>query len=471
MARLKQDLADAPRRIPDLPDRLANAIRTYLGSIDAVEERIERFKTGYAVVRNSVRYLPLAVANVTRQAQEANDGPLAQSVSTLAQGMNVYLAAPSQPGRERLDTEVERLREASVGYPPTLAYALANMLAHAEVLLARQADTDALFQQATSNDVAALSGRLIDNVEFELSRRRALAARYESGVLAAIGVLAALWIGLAVHQRARGRSVAETAPRSVVAAAPPGPAVGTGHVPQRSIVRHNEPRGVDVEPVAAVPAPSIGFGAESAMLHRFLSERVGDNIASTADRIAARMDYLRQTQQKIRRVLQASEALPELPDGADLDDEIEASVTIAAHVRREINGIADLAKRLASYPSLPNGDTGRAMVDVNACIGRSGGCNAGGRSRGGHETSGRCAADLRLQDRNPSAPRTDPGELGARREACRRKEGQHQDRYRAAQTTRSRSPSSTTETASPPTGARRSSHRSTPRATAGWGLA
>ena len=368
MARLKQDLAGAPRRIPDLPDRLANAIRTYLGSIDAVEERIERFKTGYAVVRNSVRYLPLAVANVTRQAQEANDGPLAQSVSTLAQGMNVYLAAPSQPGRERLDTEVERLREASVGYPPTLANALANMLAHAEVLLARQADTDALFQQATSNDVAALSGRLIDNVEFELSRRRALAARYESGVLAAIGVLAALWIGLAVHQRARGRPVAETAPRRVVAAAPPEPAVGPGHVPQRFIVRHNEPRGVDVEPVAAVPAPSIGFGAESAMLHRFLSERVGDNIASTADRIAARMDYLRQTQQKIRRVLQASEALPELPDGADLDDEIEASVTIAAHVRREINGIADLAKRLASYPSLPNCDTGRAMVDVNACI-------------------------------------------------------------------------------------------------------
>ena len=57
MARLKESLSDAARRIPGLPDRLANDIRGYLSAIDAKEERIERFKTGYAVVRNSTRNL------------------------------------------------------------------------------------------------------------------------------------------------------------------------------------------------------------------------------------------------------------------------------------------------------------------------------------------------------------------------------------------------------------------------------
>ena len=60
MASLKESLSDASRRIPGLPDRLANDIRGYLSAVDAKEERIERFKTGYAVVRNSTRYLPLA---------------------------------------------------------------------------------------------------------------------------------------------------------------------------------------------------------------------------------------------------------------------------------------------------------------------------------------------------------------------------------------------------------------------------
>ncbi|MDD9980553.1 MAG: hypothetical protein OXU81_04205, partial [Gammaproteobacteria bacterium] len=62
MARLTEHLAGTARTIPGLPDRLAADIQAYLAAIDAQAERIERFKTGYAVVRNSVRYLPLAAA-------------------------------------------------------------------------------------------------------------------------------------------------------------------------------------------------------------------------------------------------------------------------------------------------------------------------------------------------------------------------------------------------------------------------
>ena len=105
------------RRISDLPDRLASDVRGYLSAIDAKEERIERFKTGYAVVRNSSRFLPLAATNVARQAQEIDDAPLARSISMLTQDMNLYLATPTDTGKERLTADMEKLREDSVAYP------------------------------------------------------------------------------------------------------------------------------------------------------------------------------------------------------------------------------------------------------------------------------------------------------------------------------------------------------------------
>ena len=378
MASLKESLSDAARRIPDLPDRLASDVRGYLSAIDAKEERIERFKTGYAVVRNSTRYLPLAATNVTRQAQETNDDPLARSISMLTQDMNLYLATPTDTGKERLTADMEKLREDSVAYPPPLANTLANMLAHAEVLLARQAPTNLLFQEATSNDITDLADRLAGNLEFELARQDALATNYERGVLAVIGVLALFWILLAVQQRARGGAAALGASGEALAGAASEVAIGD-YEPLHSMALQDElgalplgalPLGaIDRElAAAAVSASPAGLSAETAMLYGYLADRVGDNVAAAAERVAARVDYLRQTHQRIHAALQGSEVIVELANGTDLDEEIEAASAIANHVRREVNGIADLARRLASFSGLPNGDVDRDMVDVNACI-------------------------------------------------------------------------------------------------------
>ena len=374
MARLKEGLSDAARRIPGLPDRLASDVRGYLSAIDAKEERIERFKTGYAVVRNSSRYLPLAATNVTRQAQEIDDAPLARSISMLTQDMNLYLATPTDTGKERLTADMEKLRGDSVAYPPPLANALANMLAHAEVLLARQAPIDLLFQEATSNEITDLADRLAGNLEFERSRQGALATNYERGVLAVIGVLALFWILLSVQQRARGgvsaaaHEAAAGTPRDAV----PEAAIGdyeSLHAMALQDEFGNLPLGaIDRELAAAVSASPAGLSAETAMLYGYLAERVGDNVAAAAERVAARVDYLRQTHQRIHAALQGSEVMVELANGTDLDEEIEAGSAIANHVRREVNGIADLARRLASFSGLPNGDVDRDMVDVNACI-------------------------------------------------------------------------------------------------------
>ena len=374
MARLKERLAVASRSLPGLPDRLASDLQAYLSAIDAKEERIERFKTGYAVVRNSIRYLPLAAANAVGQAREMNDEPLAQRIAALTQDMQLYLATPAGAGGERLSANVETLREASVGYPPSLANALANLLAHAEVLLERQGPTEELFEKATSSEITDFTDRLAGTLAFERDRQEAAATSYGRGVLAVIAALALFWILLALQQRARGGgAVRETAPRAAAesrADSPPAEPVIRGYEPLRSVVPRDEldafpPGAAGAEPATAPPA---GLSAESALLYRFLSQQVGGNVTAAAERVTARLDSLRGIHHKIQRALQSSDFLPELPDGTDLDEELEAVAATVAHARREVNGIADLAGRLASFPGLTNGDAERAMVDVNACV-------------------------------------------------------------------------------------------------------
>ena len=360
MARLKETLADAARRIPSLPDRLAADIQAYLAAIDAQEERIERFKTGYAVVRNSVRYLPLAAAAVARAAGEAGEAALGRDIAVLVQNMNGYLSTPTDAAGERLAGTVEGLREASVGFEPALANALANLLAHTEVLLERQAPTEALFAEATSDGLAAHSGRLASSLGFERDRAEARATLYERAMLGVFAALALFWVGLAFQQRARGAGVVEAVPELAADA------------PREPRLEPFEPLpalGLDDAPLGPLTgAARADLSAEAALRQGYLAEQVGVHLATVAGRIAARAGALGQTHRRVRSALGASDLLVELPEGADLDEEVETGAAIAAQMGREANAIADLSARLAALSGLPNGEAERDMVDVNACV-------------------------------------------------------------------------------------------------------
>ena len=360
MARLKETLADAARRIPSLPDRLAADIQAYLAAIDAQEERIERFKTGYAVVRNSIRYLPLAAGAVARAAGEAGEAALGRDIAVLVQNMNGYLSTPTEAAGERLAGTVEALRTASVGFEPALANALANLLAHTEVLLERQAPTEALFAEATSDGLAAHSGRLASSLGFERDRSDARATLYERAMLGVFAALALFWVGLAFQQRARGAGAVE-AVAELAADAP--------REPRLEPFEPLPALGLDDAPLGPLPgAARADLSAETALRQGYLAEQVGVHLATVAGRIAARAGALGHTHRRVRSALGASDLLVELPEGADLDEEVETGAAIAAQMGREANAIADLSARLAALSGLPNGEAERDMVDVNACI-------------------------------------------------------------------------------------------------------
>ena len=92
----RRALNQTVRRIPKLPERLGNEVDAYLNAIEGKEESIERFKTGYAVVRNSTRYLPLAAVNVTQQAQDAGNENL------------VRRSLDPDPGHQSVSSDADR---------------------------------------------------------------------------------------------------------------------------------------------------------------------------------------------------------------------------------------------------------------------------------------------------------------------------------------------------------------------------
>ena len=432
MKRLKDDLSRTARDIPDLPESISSDLRVYLNALDAKEERIERFKTSYAVVRNSARYLPLATASVTQLAWDAQNEPLARAISSLVQDVNLYLATPTDAAKERLSVEVDRLRQESLTFPLPLTNALANLFSHTEVLLEKQKPMEELFEQATSNDITDLTGRLADNLQLELGRKESRSVYYERGILGIIAFLALFWIVLAIRQRAQGRTVAAVEPGAAASAIPLGP-VPAGQIPvphdrqlqadagatdaqgpsaaqpeppppETSVAdvislppqpeesplsatgevhRHEggevrparPPAGAtsDTAPAFEAPLPrtrasGAGVSDGSNVQQEFLAECVAGNLAGSTTRIASGIDRLRMIQNRIRGSLQENDAFLEMHDGMDLEEELEAASAVAASVRREANAIADVAKRLASSTALRDGEGSHDLIDVNSCI-------------------------------------------------------------------------------------------------------
>ena len=405
MTVLTESLADTARRISGLPDRLAGDIHSFLSIVDAKVERIERFKTGYAVTRNSKRYLPLAAEHVREQALAAAEVPLATDIMVLTDDMSAYLRAPGDATRDRLGATLETLRGASVAYPPVLANALVNYIAHAQVLLDKHQPTEQLFEEATSNELSDLVKRLDADLAFALAGEEVRATWYERGILAALAALVLLWIVLGVRRKprevpvaapipglARAPQVPETKPAPVEVPAPAGP------VPAPEVPASELPAGEDAEvpvpaavaadapaspvpwpeavpapsvvspvPLAGVPAaasapsPAVRAGAvgesdrQSLARYEFLAGCVADAVARAAAQIGGDADRLHRACERAR------DPGGDRRGGPDLDESVAA-------VAREASALADLASRLGAFSRRTDAASDYETVDVGACL-------------------------------------------------------------------------------------------------------
>ena len=348
MNQLTGTLLATVRSIPDVPDRLVNDVSAFVSAVDAKEERIERFKTGYAVIRNSTRYLPLAASNIV---QAPNiEAELLGEVSTLANEIDAYLATPTDATKGRLTVALERLGASTVTLPMPLPNHSANFISHAEVLLERQAPTDELFSLATSNEISELATKLADDLGFELDKKMGRNDYYLNGILAAVGALLLLWIVFALSRT-----------RAAVAEAV-GPGVESATAAERSVgvAVAGEPATASAEPAARVNEAADGdvsTNAKLLMSHKILVDIVGQQLAATADEIATDMESLSEANDKV----EASQS------NAERASVVASANAIVGRVRAQASEIAEVSERLSAF-SKRQGEVSYSLLDINDCI-------------------------------------------------------------------------------------------------------
>lgn len=341
MDELKQVLLATIRGIPDVPNRLANDVSAYVNAVEAREERIERFKTGYAIIRNSARYLPLAASNIVQS--EDVDADLSREVSALTNDINGYLTAPSDAVKGRLTVALERLADRAEELEPPLPDHVANFIAHAKVLLAQQAPTGELFSQATSSEISDLSAQLVQDLGFELSRKSRLSSYYVNGILGAAGVLLLVWV-VAGAVRLRSVSASESATETPASETPAA----------------DQAAGHDAATLPAHAAAGDTWAATKLLMsHRILADSVASRVAGTAREISEALDALREVRGDFNGARAAN--------GDALQSVVERGAQTLSRVRDGVGAITDMADRLSAF-SRGQSDVSYTLLDLNDCI-------------------------------------------------------------------------------------------------------
>ena len=194
MRRLKDDLSESIGDIPDLSERLTGDVRAYSATMDSLRERVERFKTAYAVIRNSERYFPLAIADLVLRSEQAGNQQLAREIADLAVEMDSYLASPSETTRELVSGRLQKVTEAGVREPEDVASSVENFAAHANVLLDKRVRSKELFEGIAASDLSERTNPLTEFLESVRSDRRRTTSLYQqSAVGCGVGALL-MWV-------------------------------------------------------------------------------------------------------------------------------------------------------------------------------------------------------------------------------------------------------------------------------------
>ncbi len=371
---LKKELSAAMANIPDLPENLARNLGAYLSAIDAKEERIERFKTNYAVLRNSVRYLPLAATSVMQQVEtRGGERTSIRNISSVTDQIHSYLSAPAPAERERLRHMLQELGNGIVIRHPSLATTIANFVAHGQVLLDRQTPTEEIFQEATSDRIGTLGEDLIKGLEAESAKVVERVSTYERGMLVSGGAIWLLWLFIALRlpkegkkqaasrptRQPRGQQEARAAMDKIAAAAPP-PDGGMEKL-ATDLLKAEEQYG----------RQAMSARATESTAHRVGLEVIAGELTALAERINSNTDILGDVQAKL-----FSDGPAHAPDADNrpddempfqaADDERKTATAVLESIRAQATGIVAFAQRL---PSLSRKrDEVSVPVSINDCI-------------------------------------------------------------------------------------------------------
>ena len=126
------------------------------------KDQLERFKSSNAILRNSLRYLPLATSQVTsHHAFDKQDETLSLSLNALLLDILIYnMTSEVEPGVS-LAARIRVLRRDATHYPDKVQQDLSILLSHVDIVLDNKKKTDALVQALINKPTAERMDELL----------------------------------------------------------------------------------------------------------------------------------------------------------------------------------------------------------------------------------------------------------------------------------------------------------------------
>ncbi len=149
----KQALLDSELNSDQMPRSLSGVLQAYLSYFDSKEKDIERFKSYYAIVRNSAIYLPQVEHQLIREATQAGLSDLVKEVETIQQEITNFMKQPNSGLAMVLETRINSLLEKESAYPEAVAATLREYAAHVQVLLKYKIPLEKLLARITDSRI------------------------------------------------------------------------------------------------------------------------------------------------------------------------------------------------------------------------------------------------------------------------------------------------------------------------------
>ena len=158
---LRNKLSNSQLAGSQVPAPLETKLLSFLKKLEEKEQAIEQFKSNFAIVRNSLKYLPLAARTLSIKIRELDDSQLAERVRDLEMQTNNYLNAPSEDSKKILVQKLSEIDETLMEFPAIIVNPLENYVSHAWVLVERKALMDEIAARVTSDQVSKFGSELL----------------------------------------------------------------------------------------------------------------------------------------------------------------------------------------------------------------------------------------------------------------------------------------------------------------------
>ena len=210
-------IREAPKALPSLPARVKWSLNGYVQRLKAQEERIERFKSGFAIVRNSRRFIPREGGELAEAARDGGHGKLETATLQIMAETEDFLSRPTEVQRQRMERTMRVLAGSAGG---TALRGQADTLnKHVRALLRHYGLTEQRFRDVLGSDLEDRAEQAIGLLDADHASGREMRRYYDYGLLLALGLVVSYWGFLAMRwmdRRRKRRRAAERAPEAAL---------------------------------------------------------------------------------------------------------------------------------------------------------------------------------------------------------------------------------------------------------------